>query len=422
MRRRHTTAVILTTAVWFVLAVAALTSAAPAGTDWRGWRGPERDGKSADTGLLKQWPQGGPRQLWHDADIGQGFSSVAVADEAVYITGAKDGKCLITCFDLGGGRKWQIVHGPAWTGDYPGSRATPLVDDGRLYVLSGPGKLGCYHAATGREIWTVDMSQFAGKRGGWGYAASPLIVGDLLVISPGGKQCLVALDKKTGRPRWISPGNGSGAHYGSPIYVVHDGVPMIVHGNQGGLFAVNADNGRVLWTNEFGGGNTANCPTPSYRNGYVFWANGYGVGGICLKLESDGQAVSAHEAYRTKDMDCHHGGYVIHEGYVYGNDGGGWNCLELATGRKVWRGRGPGKGSLCFADGMLYLFGEGGGKVALAAATPDGLKVTGSFRVKGSGPSWAHPVVTGGRLYLRYGDNLYCFDVTAKQSAVRGAP
>ena len=397
-----------------VLAVSAFSGTPAPAADWPGWRGPDRDGKSTETGLLKQWPDGGPKQLWHATGIGSGFSSAAIADGAVYITGMIDGKCVISAFDLSGNRKWQKVHGPAWTGGHKGVRASPVIDDGRLYLLSGPGKIGCYDLNTRELIWTRHMNEFDGVFGGWGFSESPLITSDLVVVTPGRKQCLVALDKRTGKTKWISPGNGGSPHYSSAIYVVHDGVPMIINGTSSGLLAVDPDDGRVLWTNDFSAGNTANCPTPAYSDGYVFWANGYGKGGVCLKLQADGRNVTAREVYRTKQMVCHHGGYVIHQGYVYGNHGGGWNCLELATGKKMWGGKGPGKGSACFADGMLYLFGENGGKASLVAAKPDGYEISGSFKVQGSGPSWAYPVVAGGRLYLRYADNLYCFDVKGR--------
>ena len=152
-------------------------------------------------------------------------------------------------------------------------------------------------------------------------------------------------------------------------------------------------------------------PTPAYSDGHVFWANGYGKGGVCVKLEGRGQA---SEAYTTREMECHHGGYIIENGYVYGNHSGGWTCLELRTGEKKWHERGVvGKGSLCWADGMLYLFSENDGKAALATCSPEGLEIKGQVKVDGEGPSWAHPVVIGGRLYLRYDTTLYCFDVKA---------
>jgi outer membrane protein assembly factor BamB len=187
---------------------------------------------------------------------------------------------------------------------------------------------------------------------------------------------------------------------------------QIVTGTQQGLVAVGGADGKLLWQNPFAAGNTANCPTPAYADGFVFWANGYGAGGVCVRIGDDGKAT---EAWATKEMDCHHGGYIIDGGLIYGNHKNGYACLELASGQRKWFERAVGKGSLCWADGMLYLFSEHEGQGALATCSPDGLAIKGRVKVEGSGPSWAHPVVIGGRLYLRYDDTLYCFDVKAAQ-------
>jgi outer membrane protein assembly factor BamB len=220
----------------------------------------------------------------------------------------------------------------------------------------------------------------------------------------------VALDKQTGEPIWKSQGFSAGPEYSSCIAITHQGIPMIITGSREGLVAVKADSGELLWRNGFAAGNVANVPTPLYSDGFVFWANGYGKGGVCVKLDDQGQA---SEAYTTRDMECHHGGFVIDQGFVYGNDGGGWTCLDLRTGAKKWSERAVGKGSLCWADGMLYLFSEQNGQAALATCSPQGLEIRGRVKVDGEGPSWAHPVVIGGRLYLRYDTTLYCFDVKA---------
>lgn len=381
------------------------------GGDWPAWRGLNRDGKSTDTGLLKSWPEGGPRLLWKHDDIGEGYSGVAVAAGSVYITGAVKEQLRIFCYDLEGSPRWTITHGPSWTRSYPGSRATPTLDDGRLYLLDGNGKIGCYQARDGREVWTRDMSDFGGKPGGWGYAESLLVDGNNVYASPGGRKSMVALDKKTGRTVWESEGNHGSAHYCSPILIRHASSAMVVNGNGGGLFAVNAKDGKLLWSNDFSANNTANVPTPAFADDHVFWSNGYGKGGICMKLTWSGSRVSAEEAWRTRDLESHHGGYVIHEGHIYGNHNGGWACIELKTGQKKWYDKGVGKGSLCYADGMLYTFSENGGKVGLVSCRPDRFEQHGEFKVAGRGTSWAHPVVTGGRLYLRYAENLYCCDI-----------
>ncbi len=384
-----------------------------ASDNWPAWLGPNRDGKSPDRGLLKQWPPDGPPLMWQRNDVGKGFASVAVVDETIYVTGTVGDSLMIFALGLDGQPKWKTPFGPAWTKNYPGSRAAPTLDQGNLYLVSGPGLIGCVDAKTGVPKWRREMREFGGSPPNWGYAESVLILGDLAIVTPGGKKCIVALNKINGQPVWTSQGFQAGAQYGSCIAVEHGGVPMVVAGTAEGIVGVDARNGRVLWSNPFSAHNTANCPTPAYSDGYVFWANGYGKGGICLKLEARGGRVDAREAWTTRDMVCHHGGYVIHQGHIYGNHNNGYVCLDLETGRKKWQERAVGKGSLCYADGMLYLFGEKGGRAALGTCSPEGMEVRGNVSVAGEGPSWAHPVVVGRRLYLRYDTNLYCFDVRA---------
>lgn len=385
-------------------------AAASAAAGWPAWRGPNRDGKSADKGLVKTWPEGGPKRLWSLSGIGTGFSSVSIGGGLIYISGHKGRQLYVTAIDMDGKVKWSKGVTPGTRKDPAGSRATATYDGGNLYLEAGTGVVGCYDAKSGQEKWTRKLSEFGGRAPGWAFAESVLIVGDLAVVSPGGTSFMVALNKATGATVWESEGWGS-AHYSSPIHVVYQNVPMIINGARDGLVGVHAKTGKILWSKKFASGNTANCPTPAFSDGYVFWSVGYGKGAICVKLSVSAAAVTATEAWRTKDMVCHHGGFVILDGYIYGNHSKGWTCLELKTGRKQWYESGVGKGSLCYADGMLYVFGEEGGLAGLAELSPTGFKLAGTFSVAGKGPSWAHPVVTGGRLYLRYDDNLYCFDV-----------
>ncbi len=382
--------------------------------DWPGWRGANRDGKSPDVGLLKAWPPGGPELLWKVDSVGRGYSNVAVTGGTVYTTGHVGDTLTLFAFDLDGRLKWNTAHGVGFTKSYPGSRATPMIDGRNLYLMSGGGLLICYNTADGGVRWSVSMQSLGGKTPGWGYSESVLIHNDLVIVTPGGSNCIVALDKNSGRPAWSSRGFSAGAQYGSCISVTHGRTTMIVAGTAKGIVAVDAKDGRLLWSNDFSADNTANCPTPAAADGYVFWANGYGRGGICLQLSDAGGRGAAREAWRTKDMDCTLGGYFIHQGHVYGNHAEGWVCLDLASGEKRWQARGVGRGSVCYADGMMYLLAENGGRAALATCSPEGLEIRGELTVEGRDKSWAHPVVIGGRLYIRYATNLYCFDVREK--------
>lgn len=391
-------------------------SAADDAAEWPCWQGPNHDAKSPATGLLKEWPAEGPKLLWQVNGLGSGFSTVSVSGGMIYTTGDVGDKLMLFAFDMNGKPKWKIPVDKAWTKSRPGSRSTPTVDNGRVYLLSGNGIFACFNARTGKQNWSKDLRSFGGQPGGWGYAESVLIYNGLAIVKPGGDNCIMAFNKITGETVWQSKGFKAGPEYGSCVPITHDGVTIIATGTRAGVVGVSAKTGDFLWKNSWCTNNTANCPDPVYADGYVFWANGYGKGGICLKLSTADGKVSAQEAWTTKDMVCHHGGYIVHEGHIYGNHSGGWSCLELKTGQKKWHEKAVGKGSLCFADGMLYLFGENGGKAALATFSPDGMEVKGTVTVKGSGPSWAHPVVIGGRLYLRYAENLYCFDVKDEKS------
>jgi outer membrane protein assembly factor BamB len=386
----------------------ALVWAAGEGNEWPCWLGPNHDGKSPDRGLLKDWPPGGPKQLWKVSGIGWGHASVAVSEGKVFIIGEGQGGPKLSAFDREGKLLWKVACGRRHK---DGCNASPAVDNGNVYTLDPYGLLTCHDADTGTKKWSREAKEFGGESPGWGYQESPLIHDHWVAFKPGGKNCIVAFDKASGREVWKSTGFSASPEFSSCTPFVHNQVPLLVTGTSGGLVCVNAKTGELLWRNGFSANNVANCPTPLYSDGYVFWANGYDKGGIAMKLEPDG---SAKLAYKTYDMNCERGGYIIDNGYIYGNSRDGWMCLDLKTGKKMWFERGVGKGSLCWADGMLYLFGERSGRAALATCSPDGLKITGNLQVAGTGDSFAHPVVAGGCLYLRVGDNLYCFDVKSR--------
>lgn len=394
----------------FALSVLFLLSSvvAAADVDWPGWRGPNRDGKSPDKNLLKHWPEDGPKLLWKVDNVGPGYASVAVAGGTVYTSGDIKKKLAISAIDMDGKLKWQAEAAPSGPA---GSRSTPTVDGDNLYLLAGNGLIGCYDTRNGQKKWSHAAKEFGGSPGPWAYAESVLIYKNMAIFKPGGKNCVVALDKSNGQTLWTSSGFDAGPEYSSCIAVTFQGQPMIVTGTRQGIVAVDAETGKLLWSNDFSANNTANCPTPVYEDGYVFWANGYGRGGICLKLKKEADKVAADVAWTTKNMNCQHGGCLINDGYIYGNNGDGWACLDLKTGQKKWYEKAVGKGAICFADGMLYLFSEKEGLTGLATCSPEGLQLKGQVKVKGNGPSWAHPAVVGGRLYLRYDTNLYCFEV-----------
>jgi len=384
--------------------------------DWPQWRGPGRNGLSAEKGLLKEWPQDGPTRLWTAKGLGEGFSTVAIADGLIYTAGNVGGDALLTALDLEGKTKWQVKVGPAHQVDHPGTRGTPTLDGGQLYYENPDGTLSCLDAKSGKEVWSLNiLEKFGGRNIAWALAESVLIDGEKLICCPGGQEAaMAALDKKTGKTLWVCKGAGDKPGYASPIVVDFQDLRQYVTLTSNAAIGVHARTGDLLWRFEHKTSYDANIPTPIFSDGCVFIDSGYGSGGELLKLKVEGQKCSVEEVWRTKALDNHHGGVILVDGCLYGSaHGGQWVCLDFKTGEVKYKEAGVGKGSITYADGMLYTYSERG-TAGLVKATPEGHKVISQFRVPQGGsrqPNWPHPVVCGGRLYLRHGDLLFAYDI-----------
>ena len=399
-------------------------SAATAFGDWPQWRGPNRDGHSADTGLLKQWPEGGPKLAWKTSGLGSGYTSVSVVGDRLFAMGDKeDASYLIAISGADGKILWTTKVGkagaPGW-GGFAGPRCTPTVDDNRVFAVGQYGQVLCADAASGAEIWRKDYAKdFGGPLPEWGFCGMPLVDGDNVILAPGGKKGdLVALNKKTGALIWRSKEFTDSIHYSSPILVEIGGVSQIIQLTDASVAGIRASDGHLLWRAERKG-STAVIPTPIYHEGQVYVTSGYGAGCNLFKITAADGKFSAEQSYANKVMANHHGGVVLVGKYLYGfSDGKGWTCQDFESGKDAWRQQGKiGKGSLVYADGLLYLRAEAGkGTVAIIEASPDGYKELSRFDPpdRSEKNSWPHPVVTGGRLYLRDQDVLQCYDVRGK--------
>ena len=294
-----------------------------------------------------------------------------------------------------------------------GPRGTPTLDGDYLYAEGGSGDVCCLEIATGKTVWHVNLvSDLGGGVPGWGYSESPLLLGDWVIVTPGGKKgTLAALDKKSGKVVWRSEGDTESAHYSSPVVAELGGVKQIVQMGSKSTFGVRADSGRHLWSYTNANNGTANICTPVPWKDHVFASSNYGVGGGLVRIGTDGSG--AEEVYFVKKMANHHGGIVRVGDHLYGFGDGGLICMEFLTGKIAWVTRSVNKGSLVVADGMLYCLGEGH-QMALAEANPKEYVERGRFKIDNLGkPSWAHPVVAGGRLYLRNQQRLAAYDVKA---------
>jgi outer membrane protein assembly factor BamB len=401
-----------------VLAVVLLVSSLAGAADWPQFRGVHRDGISSETGLLKEWPAGGPKELWFYEGLGAGFSSIAVADGMVYTTGMIDGQGNLFAFDLDGNLKYQVAYGPEWTDKraYPGVRTTPTIDGDRLYLMSGQGRIACYKAKTGDRIWYVDtLNEYKGKNIRWGIAESVLIDGQKAICSPGGKNAsLVALDKMTGKKIWTSTGLSEPSAYCSPMLIERGGTRLILTLVEKSIVGIDADKGTVYWKVPHEVSYDIQAVSPAYEDGVMYITNGYGKGSHGFSLSADGTRIE--KKWSEKSLDVHHGGVVLVDGHIHGaSNKGQWTRLEIATGKVKFTDKLVGKGSVIYADGMLYGYGERKGPVGLIKVTSDGYKMVSSFNItRGSKEHWAHPAISDGRLYLRHGGVLMCFDIKAK--------
>lgn len=430
----------LTFALVVLLAVAWPTAGAdrPAPRDgvlsgpWPQWRGPNRDGKSPETGLLQQWPAEGPKLLWKASGMGRGFSSVSIADGKIFTMGDRDGGQHVVCLNLKDGAEiWKArLADTSNYGGFAGPRCTPTVDGSLLYAITAHGDLVCLKSRDGEEVWRKSFPKdFGGKmHSGWGYSESPLVDGPWLLCTPGAQDALlVALDKRSGEEIWRCPApenpgkkGGDGAAYSSIVIGHGAGVKQYVQMVGRGLVGVRAKDGKLLWNYNQVANGTAIIPTPIVNGDYVFASSGYGEGGSALvKLIPSGDGVRAEEQYwhNAGSLQNHHGGMVMVDDYIYlghGSNNGIPTCLNWKENKIVWgRKRGPGEGSaaLTYADGQLY-FRYQNGLMALMSASPEGLKINGKFKIPDvKEPSWPHPTIILGKLFLREQDTLLCYDV-----------
>lgn len=391
-------------------------------SDWPQWRGPDRTDVSNETGLLKSWPEGGPKRMWLFENAGLGYSGPAIVAGKLYTMGVRNDAEELMAVDANTGKElWSARIGELLKNNWGnGPRGTPAVDGDHVYALSGRGNLICASAADGKIVWQHTMQEFGGKVPQWGYTESVLIDGNKIVCTPGGdKGTIIALDKKTGALIWQSKELTDPAHYASIIAANHGGKRQFIQLTEKHVAGVSADDGKLLWSSDWPG-RTAVIPTPIFHDGHVFVTAGYQAGCKLVKLSANNEA---SDVYSNKDMMNHHGGVILVNDHLYGHsDTAGWLCQNFKTGEKVWAEKGVlGKGAIAYADGMFYCLAENDGTVVLIEAAPKGWKEHGRLKLDPQtkqrapqGRIWTHPVISGGRLYLRDQELLSCYDVKAK--------
>jgi outer membrane protein assembly factor BamB len=389
------------------------------------WRGPERNGHYHETGLLKVWPEEGPELLWYSEDIGNGHSSASVSESGIYISGRIDSLEYLSYFNLEGQLQWQVPFGRRWQGSFPDSRSTPNVIDNKVYVVSGMGEVVCLDAKKGDILWKMDAwKEFAGACTMWGFCESPLVVDDKLIFTPGGMQTsMVALNRENGEVVWTSESMQDSVGYVSPVAFDHQGRKIISSIGANYFFGIDAESGELLWHFDYKVlshfdhpyAPIINVNTPLYYKNEIYISKGYDHEGVKFSLSQKGNEVE--KLWSDTVLDIHLGGMVLHKGYLYGsnwihNRDGNWCCLNWESGEVQYETHWKNKGSIITADGLLYCYEEKGGFMALVDPDPEEFRIISSFKTShGSGPAWAHPVISNGVLYVRRGKALMAYDI-----------
>ena len=381
-------------------------------SNWQ-WRGENRNGMYNETGLLKTWPANGPELLWKFEGLGDGHTSVAIANEKVYINGMHGDILKLYVFDMKGKLLTEKEIGKEWDKNHNGTRSSICINDGMLYIFNALGTLYCLDEKTLEKVWSKDLlTDFDGKNLMWGMTENPLIVGDKIFMTPGGAiNNMVALNKKTGALIWKSAGEGTTSSYCSPLYISDQSVPMVVTCMLEHIIAFNADTGEKLWSFPQKNSRNIHPNIPIYRDGMILSTTGYSGGTMLLRLKDDGKAVE--QVWKNPDMDNQMGSAVCIGDYVYasGHENKHWFCVDLKTGQTKYMEKNSGECNVISADGMLYVYNTKG-EMLLIKPNPDKYELTGSFKVPlGTGEHWAHTVIHNGVLYIRHGDALMAYKV-----------
>ena len=391
-----------------------------------GWRGPGRTGIYNESGLLKVWPASGPALIWEAEGIGMGYSSATVTTDAIYITGIRGDKDVLTAFTQDGKKKWDVEYGTmSKVQSSPESRCTPTFNNGKIYVVSGSGDLACV-STSGKILWSVDFyTKYKSTVPRFGISESPIVVDNKVIVTPGGSiAAMAAFNVDNGNVVWETAPLNEGGQYVNPLLVEVKGMKIIVTHTPTYLIGVNAKDGKILWkfnmlsVNAEQGRGRNFIHTPIYKDGFIFAANGYGQTAVKIKISTDGSDPTL--VWKNPEINPHVGGMVLIGNYIYSsthdnNSMGRWICVDWTTGKTMWITLWNNKGSVISAEGLLYIYEEKGGNVALVRPNSEKLDIISSFQItKGAGPYWSHPVIDKGRLFLRHGDYLAVYSIKAK--------
>lgn len=392
--------------------IAGVASAA----DWPQFRGPNRDGISPETAVLKSWPASGPKVLWK-APVGEGYSQVVSVKGRLYTLAQQGQEQVALAFDSATGKRlWRTRIDREYNdGQGDGPRSTPTVDGELVYVLSAHGKLAALRTANGQPAWQHDLrAEFGANPPGWGVSTSPLVEGNLLVVNVGGSgnKSIVAFDKTNGKPVWTSQNDSAG--YSAPIAITVRGVRQIIVFTADAILSLSSKDGKLLWRHPWKTDYDVNAATPVFfPPDKLFVSSGYGTGSVLFQI----RGTNAVEVWRSRGMKNQFSSSVLHNGILYGFDDSTLKAIDAATGAERWKQRGFGHGSLILAGGNLIVLSERG-KLALVNATPEAYRELGTAQVL-EGKCWTAPSLADGRLYVRNEEQLIALDWKAGAAPAR---
>lgn len=390
---------------------------------WPQFRGPTRDGISTERNLRQTWPTNGPSLLWSAKNFGRGFSSPIIANDRLYFTGDVGNDLKIFAVDLTGQPVWTVTNGMAWNRDYPGARSSVTFSEGRLYHQNAHGRLVCLDANTGQEQWAVNLlEEFGGDNITWGLSECVLVDDRAVYVTPGGRKALVAaLDKKSGKVIWttdswpssLDASKPDAASYASPILVKFGERRLLVGCSSRNLYCIDAASGKMQFTRPMPTSYSVLAAMPALVGDSIFMTAPHGKGGVLYRLTA-GETIGAEELWRSP-LDTCQGGVILHEGKLIGSfypGRKGWAAIDIKNGEILYQQPDFIKGAAVFADNRLYVLSEDGWMRLLEPSVSQ-FNVHGQFQlVKATGnDAWAHPVIWNGRLYLRYHETLYCYDI-----------
>jgi outer membrane protein assembly factor BamB len=388
--------------------------------EWNSFHGPDRTNKSTETKLLNEWPDEGPELLWTISGLGKGYSTVSFAGGYLFTAGIEGQQTFVFAFDLDGNLVWKKPNGQSWETEmshasaYNGARSTPTCSEGIVYHLGDLGRLAAFEFNSGDELWSIELREaFDAEIPEYGYAESVFVEGDRLYCCPAGRRgYMVCLDKNSGQLIWSNKEISGTLGFSSLIAFDHGAYRQIAGLSSNCIFGVDSKTGRLLWKVDYENSRSNNVPDPIFHDGFVFASSGYGKGSILVKLKPMDSGITPETVWQTELMDNHHGGVILHEGFLYGagHNARGWFCLDFQTGTQKWKT--GGKGSLTYANHMLYCLDERG-IMTLVKASPEKYEAVNTFEVAegGNGMHWAHPVVFGKRLYIRHQEKLFAYDI-----------